>query len=260
MRHRTQEGRAGEGARSAPLAARQAKFIDLFAGIGGFHVGMVEAGAECVYACEIDPDLRGLYERNYGICPDGDIRLVDADDIPSHQIACAGFPCVSYSVAGSRLGQDCPRWGGLVNDALDLIFSVRSEAVLLENVEGLARLGGGKALEAIMARMKGEGYATDYRILSPDQFGIPQHRKRIYIVADRNGLESFQWPDPDDYTRSPGGRFLDERPTDARPLEKPKEEVLDMWRQLLERISPVECGAGLRGVIFGRRMRGDLSL
>ena len=227
---------------------RKIRFIDLFAGIGGFHVGMAKLGAECVYACEIDSDLRNLYEKNYGIYPGGDIRQVSPDDIPAHHVACAGFPCVSYSVAGSQLGHDCPQWGNLVNHALDLIFSVESEVIFLENVDNLVRLNKGKSLEAILTKIEGKGYSADYRILSPDQFGIPQHRKRVYIIASKRGLKNFQWPNPDDYIWSSSRNFLGGKKNGIRLLEKPKEEILNLWQHLLDRISLPE--PGLNGVIF----------
>jgi DNA (cytosine-5)-methyltransferase 1 len=77
-------------------ANRKIKFVDLFAGLGGFHLAAAELGAECVFACEIDEELRDLYETNFGFRPEGDIRKISANDIPSHNLLCAGFPCQPF--------------------------------------------------------------------------------------------------------------------------------------------------------------------
>ena len=82
-------------------------FIDLFAGLGGFHAALTRLGHRCVMASEIDPDLQGFYELNHGLRPRGDIRHIAVEDIPDHQILCAGFPCQPYSKAGLQQGMDC---------------------------------------------------------------------------------------------------------------------------------------------------------
>lgn len=83
------------------------KFIDLFAGLGGFHQALEDYGAECVFASEINSSLSELYERNFGIKPEGDIRAVDLKSIPDHDILCAGFPCQPFSKAGDQKGLEC---------------------------------------------------------------------------------------------------------------------------------------------------------
>jgi len=89
------------------------KFVDLFAGLGGFHLALKRLGHTCVFACEIDEDLRQLYEKNFGLPVASDIRRVAICDIPSHEILCAGFPCQPFSKAGDQLGFKCPQWGDL---------------------------------------------------------------------------------------------------------------------------------------------------
>jgi DNA (cytosine-5)-methyltransferase 1 len=79
------------------------RFIDLFAGLGGFHLAAADLGAECVFACEIDEELRDLYETNFGFRPEGDIKQINPDDIPAHDLLCAGFPCQPFSKAGAQL-------------------------------------------------------------------------------------------------------------------------------------------------------------
>ena len=89
------------------------RFVDLFAGLGGFHQALTGIGHRCVFASEVDPTLASLYERNFGIKPAGDIR--DAHlEVPAHDILCAGFPCQPFSKAGEQRGFDCPQWGDLL--------------------------------------------------------------------------------------------------------------------------------------------------
>ena len=89
------------------------RFVDLFAGLGGFHLGLQKLGHKCVFASELNPDLRALYEQNFGHKPDGDICDVCVDDVPAHDILCAGFPCQPFSKAGEQRGLECPEWGDL---------------------------------------------------------------------------------------------------------------------------------------------------
>ena len=88
------------------------RFIDLFAGLGGFHQALESIGHECVFASELNNDLADLYERNFGVRPHGDIRQA-IDQVPAHDILCAGFPCQPFSKAGEQKGFDCPQWGDL---------------------------------------------------------------------------------------------------------------------------------------------------
>lgn len=89
------------------------RFIDLFAGLGGFHLALRRLGHECVFASEIDDELRELYEKNFGMMPAGNIRDVPNSRIPRHDILCAGFPCQPFSKAGEQNGVECPMWGDL---------------------------------------------------------------------------------------------------------------------------------------------------
>src|SRR6478736_2261643 len=97
------------------------KFIDLFAGLGGFHLALKRLGHKCVFASEIDENLATLYEKNFGLKPVGDIRKVKATKIPKHDILCAGSPCQPFSKAGEQQGLDCPRWGDLFNSIIRIL-------------------------------------------------------------------------------------------------------------------------------------------
>lgn len=225
------------------------KFIDLFAGLGGFHVGLKRLNLECVFASEIEDDLRNLYKRNHNIYPLGDIKEISSSQIPKHDIGCAGFPCVSYSVAGSKLGHKCPQWGNLIDHALDLMIAAKSRLIFLENVDNLIRMNNGQEIRRILSKLEGNGYQADYRVFSPHEFGIPQHRKRVYIVASQNGLRKFNWPTPAKDIFSIKKNYLNYKKKDnVRELELPKQAVLDMWQCLVKHFSPTE--AGLSGTIF----------
>jgi DNA (cytosine-5)-methyltransferase 1 len=111
------------------VAVRQKKvlrFIDLFCGLGGFHQALQSLGHRCVFASEIDPEL---YHKNFGLRPHGDIRTIEPEDIPAHDVLCAGFPCQNYSKAGDQLGPDCPKWGDLVTYIVRILR--RRELVVL---------------------------------------------------------------------------------------------------------------------------------
>lgn len=97
------------------------KFIDLFAGLGGFHVGLANLGHECVFACELDEGLQDIYEKNHGIRPAGDLREVKSADIPPHDILCAGFPCQPFSKAGAQDGFGCSRNGTLFDEVARIV-------------------------------------------------------------------------------------------------------------------------------------------
>jgi DNA (cytosine-5)-methyltransferase 1 len=165
------------------------KFIDLFCGIGGFHSAItnVITNSKCVYACDIDLHARETYKINYGIQPDLDIKSVDVKKIPNFDMLCGGFPCQSFSVAQWKddKGFDDPR-GTLFFDILKIIDEHNPSIVLLENVANLARFDKGNALKKIVSSMINKGYFVAYEILNAKDFGIPQNRERIYIVATKN--------------------------------------------------------------------------
>src|SRR5215210_1820729 len=138
------------------------KFIDLFAGLGGFHVALRRLGHTCVFASEIDATLSQIYTKNFQLRPHGDIRKISPDDIPAHDILCAGFPCQPFSKAGEQEGLDCPKWGNLINVVTRIIRSHRPKYVILENVSNLARHDGGRTWNnRIRRRLIDAGYSVD---------------------------------------------------------------------------------------------------
>jgi len=172
------------------------KFIDLFAGLGGFHLALTHLGHECVFGSELDDQLREVYQQNFGLKPEGDIRQISPNKIPAHDILCAGFPCQPFSKAGEQEGFKCPKWGDLFDYVLSVLQSHRPSYALLENVPNLLAHNKGKTWESILSRLRALEYHIDYRKLSPHKFGIPQIRERVFIVASQSPLNGFSWPIP----------------------------------------------------------------
>lgn len=211
---------------------RDFKFIDLFAGLGGFHSGLSRLGGECIFAAELDDYLRDLYEKNYGITPSGDIRLVNERDVPNHDVLCAGFPCQPFSRAGKKKGTECPESGKLIDDVLRIVRDKKPTYIMLENVPDIMVVQSGLFWNYIVTSLNSEGYTVDYRVYTPQDFGIPQKRKRVFVVASRIGLEYFSWPKPTGIAPALE-KILENSPANVRHLEKRKEEVLDLWCDFL---------------------------
>ena len=161
------------------------KFIDLFAGIGGFHQAMANLGGECVFASEIDKYAALTYEQNYGIKPFGDIRTIRAEDIPKHDVLCAGFPCQAFSCAGNQLGFDDETRGTLFFEIERILKHHHTKYIILENVKNLISHDHGKTWKVIQEHLHNLGYrlTEDPVILSPHHFGTPQLRERVIILG-----------------------------------------------------------------------------
>ncbi len=168
-------------------------FIDLFAGVGGFHIAASRTGLRCVYASEIDKPASSVYEANFGATPDGDITRIDAADIPNHDLLCAGFPCQPFSIIGKRRGFSDTR-GTLFFDIARILDFKRPTAFILENVKQLVTVDGGRVIRRIVSVLEELDYEVDYRVLNALNFGLPQKRERAIIVGRLDGLSSFEWP------------------------------------------------------------------
>ncbi len=211
------------------------RFVDLFAGLGGFHIALSNLGHRCVLASEIDPGLQVLYERNFGLKPEGDIRdVVSFNDIPRHDILCAGFPCQPFSKAGAQEGLDCPQWGDLLDMVLNVLRAAKPRFLILENVPNLERHEDGKTWTKMRKGLEKLGYSVDARKLSPHQFGVPQIRERLFIVGSLKGLERFEWPRPTSETLSIKS-VLDNKPKEARCLSEHVIQCLNVWQDFLDR-------------------------
>lgn len=189
------------------------KFIDLFAGIGGFRMAFQNLGGECVFSSEWDEQAKCTYYENYGDVPFGDITKESTKNkIPNDfDILCAGFPCQAFSLAGKRRGFAETR-GTLFFDVAEILRRHQPKAIFLENVKGLAIHDKGKTLETILNTLDEVGYVVpDPKIVNAMYFGVPQHRERIYIVGFRKDLgikkEDFEYPEQKDVLK----HFIDIR-------------------------------------------------
>lgn len=212
------------------------KFIDLFAGLGGFHVALSRLGHECVFASEKKDALAKLYEQNFNIKVNRDITKIPVSEIPQFDILCAGFPCQPFSKAGSQKGLEDERNGTLFDTIVDILEHHRPRYFILENVRNLESHDNQNTWNYIKKSLVEKlGYSISKQILSPHEFGIPQHRERLFIVGSNVGLEGFKWPSPDTKLE-PLTSYLLTSPTNCIPLEAPKIEVLDIWQEFIDRI------------------------
>ena len=212
----------------------QYKFIDLFAGLGGFHLALQSLGHKCVFACEIDEELRRIYEKNFEINPFADIRSLDVASVPEHDILCAGFPCQPFSKAGDQQGFECPQWGNLFDYVIRLLSYHKPRCFILENVPNLIRHNQGKTWRSIENRLRRAGFSVQYKILSPHQFGIPQIRKRVFVVGRRGGLNGLVWPASPLSQNLSIHSVLDEHITDAKILSESSIDYLNAWQNFID--------------------------
>lgn len=209
------------------------KFIDLFAGLGGFHQALESRHGECVFASEINPALAELYEQNFAVRPAGDIREVDLETIPDHDLLCAGFPCQPFSKAGDQKGLECPQWGNLFDYVVEILRLKKPRYFIIENVPNLMRHNDGKTWEIICSQLESLDYKISFERLSPHMFGVPQRRERAFIVGDLEGLDGFEWPIPDSLPQVSIRSVLDDNPNDAHRLNANHIRYLDVWQQFI---------------------------
>jgi DNA (cytosine-5)-methyltransferase 1 len=208
------------------------KFIDLFAGLGGFHQALSQRGAECVFASELNPHLSNLYMKNFGIQPHGDIRDVDLRSVPDHDILCAGFPCQPFSKAGGQKGLQCPQWGNLFDYVVAILKMKKPRYFIIENVPNLIKHDGGRTWETICSILR-EDYDIAFTKLSPHMFGIPQKRERAFIVGDRKGLDGFDWRKPEKLPEISVQSILETDPADAHSLNDNHIKYLETWQEFI---------------------------
>lgn len=184
-----------------PMENPEFEFIDLFAGIGGFRLALQNLGGKCVFSSEWDREAQKTYSANFGETPFGDItKETTKSYIPDNfDILCAGFPCQAFSIAGKRGGFEDTR-GTLFFDVAEIIKRKQPKAVFLENVKGLRSHNKGKTLETILNVLRNDlGYfVPEPEIVNAKDFGVPQNRERIYIVAfnSNTGIKNFEYPKP----------------------------------------------------------------
>lgn len=184
-----------------PVENPRFKFIDLFAGIGGFRLALQNLGGKCVFTSEWDKHAQKTYRTNFGETPFGDITKEETKKyIPDRfEVLCAGFPCQAFSIAGKRGGFEDTR-GTLFFEVAEIIRRKQPKAIFLENVKGLRSHDKGKTLATILNVLRNDlGYfVPEPQIINAKDFGVPQNRERIYIVGFHPSLHinQFNYPQP----------------------------------------------------------------
>jgi DNA (cytosine-5)-methyltransferase 1 len=197
----------------AKAVFKKKTFVDLFCGVGGFHLAAQSNGYECVFASEIDQSAAEVYEKNFGLSPKGDIRQIDPREIPDHELLCSGFPCQPFSIIGKQGGFNDSR-GFLFFEVARIVTEKRPKYVLLENVKNLATAADGKILRCILVTLESLGYDISWRVLNALEHGLPQKRERVIIVASLSPLKKFVWPQP-----------IDPPPTKQLAREKSRKKI-----------------------------------
>lgn len=220
------------------------RFIDLFAGLGGFHVALKELGGEGVFAAEWEPVLNDLYKVNFGLQTVwSDVNRLESAkvierEVPDHDVLTAGFPCQPFSKAGEQLGFEHTLQGRLFFKVFEILEVKRPRRFILENVPNILRHRSGKTAETIIARLEGLGYTVKVDRFSPHQFGIPQVRERAYFVGSLDGLENFAWPaEHKDQTSIRSA--LHSNVTGLRAIPDQTLRAIDMWGDFLRRSGSV---------------------
>ena len=160
------------------------RYIDLFSGLGAFHTAF-KTKFECVLACDINEGARKIYKANYGLEPFGDIRALDIDAMPDFEILCAGFPCQPFSIAGNGEGFKDKVKGNLFYDILKIIDAKSPQMCILENVKNLKTHDSGNTYKTIEKELLSRGYVITSKVINSAEYGSPQARQRIFIVATK---------------------------------------------------------------------------
>lgn len=213
------------------------RFVDLFAGLGGFHLALARLGGRCVFAAEWKDHLRDIYEVNFDLRPEGDITQVHPHSVPDHDLLTAGFPCQPFSKAGEQLGFECTEQGNLFFNVAAILKEKKPTFFILENVPNLLKHDKGRTWQEIQKILgygkNGLGYDVKAERFSPHNFGIPQIRERVYIVGSLLPLDRFEWPmKTNDETSI--DTVLEKNPSDAKQLPVQVKECLEVWDEFLK--------------------------
>jgi DNA (cytosine-5)-methyltransferase 1 len=242
------------------------KFIDLFAGIGGFHIAMSNLGGECVLASEIDKFAIETYFNNFGISSNNDVTKINPEKIEQYDTLCAGFPCQPFSKAGSQLGFADEIKGTLFFEIVRMIEKTRPKYLILENVRNLVSHDFGNTYTVIMKYLRDLGYIVNETpiIMSPHQLGIPQLRERVYILGIRNDLGvkeiNIELPNgkKEDLSIYNSNILESDKVSDKYFISNNEIKVLDIWDDFFKNIKTEKLGFPVWSEEFG--LTHDLSV
>jgi DNA (cytosine-5)-methyltransferase 1 len=184
----TTSRKAADATDSAPT-----QLVSLFSGIGGFELGFQQADptAEVVFSSEIDKYARQIYEKNFGVEPHGDIRKINATDVPNHDILMGGFPCQDVSVAGKREGL-CGARSGMFFEIVRILREKQPQLVFLENVRGILTSNKGWDFARILIELENVGYSCEWQVFNSKNHGVPQNRERVFLIGHLRGSGTRQ--------------------------------------------------------------------
>lgn len=217
------------------------KFIDLFCGIGGFHQALNKYNSECVLACDIDDKCREVYELNYGIKPEKNIKDINEKNIPDFDVLCAGFPCQSFSNGGKKKSLNDSR-GTLFEDILRIASEKKPKFMFLENVKHIKKIDNGNTFDHIIKRINETGYYVNNKDtifeLSPHNLGIPQQRERVIFVCirndiyDSNKIINFKLPN----IKIDVDKIIEKNTNLTNKYKIPKdiENILNIWDEMIK--------------------------
>jgi DNA (cytosine-5)-methyltransferase 1 len=178
------------------------KAIEMFAGIGGFHIGLGRAGIDVLWANDIEPKACAIYQRHFGqdsiVC--SDIKEVKGS-IPNHDLLTAGFPCQPFSAAGKKMGVHDQVRGTLFAEIVDILERIQPDFFILENVKRLLTMEDGQHFRTILLALTEAGYFVEWRLLNAKNFGLAQNRERVFIVG---------WKKRADFLSCEGPTFVSE--------------------------------------------------
>jgi DNA (cytosine-5)-methyltransferase 1 len=241
------------------------KFIDLFSGIGGFHQAMASFGGQCVLASDIDADCIKVYKKNYGIDSNHNIRDIKDEDVPDHDVLCAGFPCQAFSKAGKQLGFFDQTRGTLFFEVARILKAKHPKYILLENVRNLVSHDNGNTFFVIRQTLHDLGYRleADPLILSPYQFGIPQIRERVYIlgVYDPENVDvplKIKLPKLMDKTENSIETVLEQNADASYNISPHQTEVLNAWDDFYHGIDLTVIGFPVWSEFFQAQATDDM--
>lgn len=234
------------------------KYIDLFSGIGGFHQAMSNLGGKCELASEIDESAIATYKKNYGMNSAHDITKLEIDEIPEHDVLCAGFPCQSFSKAGKQMGFEDKTKGTLFFEIIRILKAKKPKYIILENVRNLMAHDHHNTWNVIYETLNEIGYNIKPIIMSPHQLGIPQLRERVYILGIRSDVFSgdleFYVPDKKDKTKLDAYKagIFDDVVDPKYSINEHEEKVLNCWNEFYNGIDLKVIGFPVWSFEFGQ--------